>query len=66
MYNTSLHYAVLTDSLDLIEIILKAGGDPLIENELGHRAYEYCANDDVKTILEKYEKHVIFNLIKCS
>ena len=53
MYNTSLHYAVLTDSLDLIEIILKAGGDPLIENELGHRAYEYCANDDVKNLLEK-------------
>ena len=54
-----MHYAVLTDSLDLIEIILKAGGDPLLENELGHRAYEYCANDEVKKLLESYEKHVL-------
>ena len=56
--NFSLHYAVLTDNLELIETILKAGGDPLLENELGHRAYEYCANDEVKNLLESYEKEV--------
>lgn len=55
---TALHYGVLTDDLDLIKMLLDSGADPLIENELGHRAYEYCANDETKKLLESYEKQV--------
>lgn len=53
---TPLHYAVLTDSIELIKILLEAGADPLIENDLGHRAYEYCATDEAKKLLESSEK----------
>jgi ATP-dependent Clp protease ATP-binding subunit ClpB len=31
----------------------------LIENELGHRAYEYCATDEAKKLLESFEKTAI-------
>ena len=53
---TSLHYAVLTDDLDIIRLLLNNGADPLLENELGHRAYEYCVTDEAKSLLESYEK----------
>jgi len=55
---TALHYAVLTDSLELIKILLDAGADPMGENELGHRAFEYCVTDETKQLLESYEKIV--------
>ncbi len=31
----------------------------MIENELGHRAYEYCATDEAKKLLESFEKTAI-------
>jgi ATP-dependent Clp protease ATP-binding subunit ClpB len=55
---TALHYAVLTDDLAILKMLLEHGADPLIENELGHRAYEYCATDEAKKLLESYEKIV--------
>jgi len=56
---TALHYAVLSDDLELIEVLLNAGADPLIENDLGHRAYEYCATEETKKLLETYEKKAL-------
>lgn len=32
------------------------GADPLLENDLGHRAFEYCATEEAKELLETYEK----------
>lgn len=57
---TSLHYAVLTDDVNLIKVLLDHGADPLIENDLGHRAYEYCDTDETRRLLESYEKIVRF------
>ena len=42
-------------------MVLKAGGDPLLENELGHRAYEYCANDEVKKLLDELNSIIAFD-----
>lgn len=56
---TSLHYAVLADNVELVRILLDSGADPLIENELGHRPFEYCASEDIKKLLNGYEKIVI-------
>ena len=53
---TALHYAVLGDKIELIRTLLESGADPLIENDLGHRAYEYCSSDEVKGLIESYEK----------
>lgn len=55
---TSLHYAVLTDNIELVQMLLNSGADPLLENELGHRPYEYCATEEMKKLLDSYEKVV--------
>ncbi len=56
---TPLHYAVLTDSLELVKLLLDAGADSLLENEMGHKACEYSDNEDIKKILEEGEKKSI-------
>jgi ATP-dependent Clp protease ATP-binding subunit ClpB len=58
---TALHYAVLTDNLELIKLLLDHGADPLVENELGHRAHEYCATEEAKKLLDSYEKTAVQN-----
>jgi ATP-dependent Clp protease ATP-binding subunit ClpB len=55
---TPLHYAVLTDNRELIRLVLDSGADPLAENDLGHRAQEYCGNDEVRQLLVEYEEKV--------
>lgn len=56
---TALHYAVLSDEIELIQTLLDSGADPLIENDLGHRVYEYCSTDEIKTLIESYEKKAL-------
>ncbi len=56
---TALHYAALTDDIELIKLLLENGADPLLENDLGHRAYEYCDKDETKSLLETYEKEAL-------
>lgn len=60
---TALHYAVLTDNVALVKLLLEHGADPLVENEHGHRAYEYSNSEDIKTLLESYEKIVKILLV---
>lgn len=55
---TSLHYAVLSDNVELIKLLLDYGADPLIENDLGHRPYDYCGSEDTKKLLKSYENTV--------
>ena len=55
---TALHYAALTDDLNILKALLDSGSDPLIENDLGHRAIEYCANDEAKKLIASYESSV--------
>jgi ATP-dependent Clp protease ATP-binding subunit ClpB len=59
---TPLHYAVLTNNIDLIHLLLKNGADPLKENALGHRPIEYCTqNEDLKQLLTSYEEKSLKN-----
>ncbi len=55
---------MLTDDLELIKILLNAGADPFLENDLGHRAYNYCGTEESKKLLENYEKKVSFRINK--
>jgi ATP-dependent Clp protease ATP-binding subunit ClpB len=58
---TPLHYAILTNNLQLMKILLEAGADPLRENELGHKPHEYCASKECRELLQLHEKKVITN-----
>ena len=58
---TSLHYGVLTDNVELVKALLSSGADPLLENDLGHRAYEYCELVEMKQLLDSYEKTALKN-----
>lgn len=58
---TPLHYGVLTDNVELVKVLLSSGADPLLENDLGHRAYEYCELNEMKKLLDSYEKTALKN-----
>lgn len=53
---TALHYAVLADDAEIIKALLDAGADPLLENDLGHRAIDYCESENTKQLLVKYQE----------
>lgn len=56
---TALHYAaLLSDNLNILKILLDAHADPLKENDSGHRAIEYCADDGAKSLISSYESIV--------
>ncbi|XP_018320048.1 caseinolytic peptidase B protein homolog isoform X2 [Agrilus planipennis] len=50
---TALHYAVLSDSLETVRILLEAGADPLLENDAGHKPIQYAKEEPIKKLLEK-------------
>uniref|UniRef100_A0A915KXB5 Clp ATPase C-terminal domain-containing protein n=1 Tax=Romanomermis culicivorax TaxID=13658 RepID=A0A915KXB5_ROMCU len=52
---TPLHYAVLAENIELIEILLNRGANPTIENEAGHLAIDYARDSTIKKILEEYK-----------
>ncbi|KAK9747134.1 Ankyrin repeats (3 copies) [Popillia japonica] len=55
---TALHYAVLTDNLDVVKVLLEAGANPLVENDSGHKAIQYAKEGELKLVLQEYmEKH---------
>ncbi|GJQ81472.1 hypothetical protein Trydic_g14628 [Trypoxylus dichotomus] len=51
---TALHYAVLTDNLDIVKLLLKAGANPLLENDSGHKPIQYAKEGEIKQLLEEY------------
>ncbi|XP_041358486.1 caseinolytic peptidase B protein homolog [Gigantopelta aegis] len=53
---TALHYAVLSDNLQIVTILLQAGADPTLENALGHKPIDYVRDSQIKDVLVEYEK----------
>ncbi|CAL8076884.1 unnamed protein product [Calicophoron daubneyi] len=53
---TALHYAVLINDVELVNLLIQKGADVSIVNERGHRAIMYAKDDQVRTILEKAER----------
>ncbi|XP_055341567.1 caseinolytic peptidase B protein homolog [Paramacrobiotus metropolitanus] len=50
---TALHYAALADDLETVQLLLQAGGNPLIINEKGHTCLEYAKEPRIKEMLEQ-------------
>ncbi|XP_054163314.1 caseinolytic peptidase B protein homolog [Oppia nitens] len=54
---TALHYAVLANSMPTIELLIKRGANPIIDNEMGHKPIDYCKQDNqrVRRLLAEHE-----------
>ena len=54
---TALHYAVLADNIETVELLMKRGADPNVENEIGHKAIDYVKEDNkqLRKMLAEYE-----------
>lgn len=53
---TPLHYAVVTENIDIINLLLESGANPNQENDAGHKAAEYTSDPRVKEILTQYSE----------
>lgn len=57
---TPLHYAVLTDNLEIAQLLLTYGANPTLQNDLGHTPLMYAKDPIIKQYLEmeisKYEE----------
>ncbi|CAD5115404.1 DgyrCDS4382 [Dimorphilus gyrociliatus] len=56
---TALHYAVLVNDKDIVEMLLNAGADPTLENDLGHSPLAYAGSAPIKQLLEDSSKKFI-------
>uniref|UniRef100_A0A8C9S629 ClpB family mitochondrial disaggregase n=1 Tax=Scleropages formosus TaxID=113540 RepID=A0A8C9S629_SCLFO len=52
---TPLHYAVLADDLRIVHMLLEAGANPLLTNELGHTPLAYAKKGEMQTLLKEWE-----------
>lgn len=59
---TALHYAVLADELETVELLLQNGADPLIENDSGHKPLQYATDGPIRKVLEEYTEKVIITV----
>lgn len=53
---TPLHYAVVTDNIDIINLLLESGANPNQENDAGHKPAEYANDPRVQEILNQYSE----------
>jgi ankyrin repeat protein len=51
--NTALHYAALKGHEAIVEMLLKSGANPLIQNDYGDYAVDYATDDDKLAIKRK-------------
>ncbi|KAJ8949694.1 hypothetical protein NQ314_008157 [Rhamnusium bicolor] len=49
---TALHYAVLTNNMGIIKLLMKFGANPNLENDIGHKPIMYAKDEEVKQYLE--------------
>lgn len=60
---TALHYAVLSDNVEVVRILLEAGADPMQENDSGHSPGDYAKDGSVvKDMLKEYSAK--FDILK--
>ena len=59
---TPLHYAVLGDRAELVEMLLAAGADPSIRNDDGHLPIDYAKSPEIKRLLEDQTEKVLLLL----
>ncbi|KAG1944196.1 caseinolytic peptidase B protein homolog [Pimephales promelas] len=50
---SALHYAALADDLRTVRILLDAGADPTLKNELGHTPLTYAKEGEMLTLLKE-------------
>lgn len=51
---TALHYAVLVNSINVVNLLLKYGANPCIENDAGHKPIQYAKeNSEIEKILKE-------------
>ena len=54
---TALHYAVMRGDMEIVELLLSAGADPSVKNDLGQDAASMCNSfPELKGMLEKRER----------
>ncbi|XP_055939910.1 caseinolytic peptidase B protein homolog isoform X1 [Argiope bruennichi] len=52
---TALHYAVLADEPQIVEVLLKNGANPTIRNDMGHTPIDYAKeNSRISKLLQTY------------
>ncbi|MBN3319040.1 CLPB protein, partial [Atractosteus spatula] len=52
---SALHYAVLADDLRTVKILLEAGANPLLPNEIGHTPPAYAKEGEMAKLLKDWE-----------
>jgi len=55
---TALHYAVLSDDIDTMKLLLKAGANPSAESDSGHVPKQYAKDPDIAKMIDEYAKQV--------
>ncbi len=56
--STALHYAVLGDQKEMVEVLMEAGADPNVKNKMGHLPRDYARGEELRTILDAYVEDV--------
>ncbi|XP_067889140.1 mitochondrial disaggregase [Heterodontus francisci] len=52
---TALHYAVLADDYQTTQLLLEAGANPLLRNDMGYTPVDYAREGEVKKLLKEAE-----------
>ncbi|XP_069748298.1 mitochondrial disaggregase [Narcine bancroftii] len=52
---TALHYAVLADDLRITQMLLEAGANPSLQNDMGHTPIDYAREGKIKELLKEAE-----------